>query len=250
MLTSTVAAIVVLGLLIFVHELGHFLAAKRVGVGVLRFSLGFGPVLVKKQVGETEYALSAIPLGGYVKMVGQEDDGSEPDRPKYFFDGFQFLVDHEGYPGIKPPWGELTCYDLSTGKKLWHVPLGEHEELTKQGMPVTGQQNLGGASVTAGGLVFVAGTSDEKLRAFDADTGKYKRHWGAYGNVPDDTAPRTPTYEGPSSQQFNTLNNSDSNGWAYMGVSPFTTVDLRNHWRIDARWSAAFGIDNLAGWAR
>ena len=50
-----------------------------------------------------------------------------------------------------------------------------------------------------------------------------------------------------SSQQFNTLNNSDSNGWAYMGVSPFTTVDLRNHWRIDARWSAAFGIDNLAG---
>lgn len=101
-----------------------------------------------------------------------------PSRPaqegsdKYTFDGFNFLVDHEGYPGIKPPWGELTCYDLSTGKKLWHVPLGEHEELTKQGMPITGQQNLGGASVTAGGLVFVAGTSDEKLRAFDADTGK------------------------------------------------------------------------------
>jgi quinoprotein glucose dehydrogenase len=101
-----------------------------------------------------------------------------PSRPaqegsdKYTFDGFNFLVDHEGYPGIKPPWGELNCYDLSTGKKLWHVPLGEHEELTKQGFPITGVQNLGGASVTAGGLVFVAGTSDEKLRAFDADTGK------------------------------------------------------------------------------
>jgi regulator of sigma E protease len=79
MVTSIVAAIVVLGLLIFVHELGHFLACKRVGVGVLRFSLGFGPVLVSRRVGETEYALSAIPLGGYVKMVGQEDDGSEPD---------------------------------------------------------------------------------------------------------------------------------------------------------------------------
>ena len=52
------------------------------------------------------------------------------------------------------------------------MPLGEHEELTKQGVPITGVQNLGGASVTAGGLVFVAGTSDEKLRAFDADTGK------------------------------------------------------------------------------
>ena len=91
--------------------------------------------------------------------------------------------------------------------------------------------------------VFVAdGYINHRVIVFDADTGKYKRHWGAYGNVPDDTAPRTPTYEGPSSQQFNTLNNSDSNGWAYMGVSPFTTVDLRNHWRIDARWSAACSV--------
>lgn len=93
------------------------------------------------------------------------------DRPKYVFDGFQFLVDHEGYPGIKPPWGLLNCYDLSTGKVLWRVPLGELEKLTRQGVPKTGSQNLGGATVTAGGLVFVAGTEDEKLRAFDADTG-------------------------------------------------------------------------------
>jgi quinoprotein glucose dehydrogenase len=88
------------------------------------------------------------------------------------FDGFHFLVDHEGYPGVKPPWGLLNCYDLSTGKALWRVPLGELEELTRQGLPVTGSQTLGGASVTAGGLVFVAGTEDERLRAFDADTGK------------------------------------------------------------------------------
>jgi len=79
MVTSVVAAIVVLGLLIFVHELGHFLACKRVGVGVLKFSLGFGPTLFSRRVGETEYCLAAIPLGGYVKMIGQEDDGSEPD---------------------------------------------------------------------------------------------------------------------------------------------------------------------------
>ena len=92
-------------------------------------------------------------------------------RPRYVFDGFSFLTDHEGYPGIKPPWGLLNCYDLSTGKVLWRVPLGEHEKLTAQGVPKTGSQNLGGASVSAGGLVFVAGTADEKLRAFDADTG-------------------------------------------------------------------------------
>jgi quinoprotein glucose dehydrogenase len=90
---------------------------------------------------------------------------------QYTFDGFQFLVDHEGYPGIKPPWGLLNCYDLNTGKVLWRSPLGELKELTKQGLPLTGSQNLGGATVTAGGLVFVAGTEDEKLRAFDADTG-------------------------------------------------------------------------------
>lgn len=92
--------------------------------------------------------------------------------PEYSFDGFQFLVDHEGYPGIEPPWGLLNCYDLQTGKALWRVPLGEIESLKEKGIPTTGSQNLGGATVTAGGLVFVAGTEDEKIRAFDADTGK------------------------------------------------------------------------------
>lgn len=98
--------------------------------------------------------------------------GEKSERPQYVFDGFGFLTDHEGYPGIKPPWGLLNCYDLSTGKALWRVPLGELDALTKQGVPITGSQTLGGASVTAGGLVFVAGTEDEKLRAFDADTGR------------------------------------------------------------------------------
>jgi quinoprotein glucose dehydrogenase len=92
-------------------------------------------------------------------------------EPQYVFDGFKFLTDHEGYPGINPPWGLLNCYDLNTGKVLWRVPLGELEELTRQGMPITGSQNLGGASVTAGGLVFCAGTQDERIRAFDVDTG-------------------------------------------------------------------------------
>src|SRR5713101_8135805 len=63
---------IVFGLIVFVHELGHFLVAKWVGVGVERFSFGFGPKLLGKQIGETEYLLSAVPLGGYVKMVGEE----------------------------------------------------------------------------------------------------------------------------------------------------------------------------------
>jgi len=69
-----VSAIVALGLLIFVHELGHFLFAKLFGVGVEKFSLGFGPKIVGKTIGETEYLISAFPLGGYVKMVGESPD--------------------------------------------------------------------------------------------------------------------------------------------------------------------------------
>lgn len=72
--TMIISAIVVLGVLIFVHELGHFLVAKWSGVGVEKFSLGFGPKLFGFRKGETEYLLSAFPLGGYVKMVGESDE--------------------------------------------------------------------------------------------------------------------------------------------------------------------------------
>lgn len=68
------SAIILLGVLIFIHELGHFLLAKMNGVLVERFSIGFGPVLVSRKMGETEYVLSAIPLGGYVKMYGESED--------------------------------------------------------------------------------------------------------------------------------------------------------------------------------
>ena len=73
MLLTIGAVIVVLGVLIFVHELGHFIAAKAVGVQVLRFSLGFGKPLVSVRRGETEYWISMLPLGGYVKMAGMEE---------------------------------------------------------------------------------------------------------------------------------------------------------------------------------
>jgi regulator of sigma E protease len=62
-----------LGLVIFIHELGHFAVAKWCGVKVERFSIGFGPVILKYTQGETEYALSLVPFGGYVKMLGQDD---------------------------------------------------------------------------------------------------------------------------------------------------------------------------------
>ena len=71
-----VAPIIVFGLVVFVHELGHFLAAKLTGVYAPRFSIGFGPALLKKRVGETEYILAALPLGGYVRMASREDEAT------------------------------------------------------------------------------------------------------------------------------------------------------------------------------
>ncbi|MDZ4164976.1 MAG: RIP metalloprotease RseP [Smithellaceae bacterium] len=73
---SILSLVILLGVLIFVHELGHFLMAKQLGVGVLKFSLGFGPRIIGKQVGETQYQISLIPLGGYVKLLG-ESEGEE-----------------------------------------------------------------------------------------------------------------------------------------------------------------------------
>ncbi len=95
---SWLAPIIVFGLVVFVHELGHFIAAKLTGVYAPRFSIGFGPSLLKRRVGETEYVLAALPLGGYVRMASREDEataflegGSEnsavkPGNPKDGYD--------------------------------------------------------------------------------------------------------------------------------------------------------------------
>ena len=82
-LSTPAAFLFVLGVLIFVHEFGHFLVARWYGVRVITFSLGFGPKLLKFQRGETEYCVSAVPLGGYVKLAGetvQDDRQGAPDE--------------------------------------------------------------------------------------------------------------------------------------------------------------------------
>ncbi|MFL5500947.1 MAG: M50 family metallopeptidase [Gemmatimonadaceae bacterium] len=95
---SWLAPIIVFGLVVFVHELGHFIAAKLTGVYAPRFSIGFGPSLLKKRFGETEYILAALPLGGYVRMASREDEATafleggaensatQPGSPKDGFD--------------------------------------------------------------------------------------------------------------------------------------------------------------------
>lgn len=70
--------VIVLGIMIFFHELGHFLLAKYFGVKVLKFALGFGPKIAGKDFGETEYSIRYVPLGGFVKMMGEDEDEEDP----------------------------------------------------------------------------------------------------------------------------------------------------------------------------
>lgn len=103
---------------------------------------------------------------------------------RYVHDGWTALVDKDGYPGVKPPWGTLNAIDLNKGEIVWKIPLGEYPALVKRGLTGTGTPNLGGSVVTAGGLVIIAATFDEKLRIFDKQNGKllweYKLPAGGY----------------------------------------------------------------------
>ncbi|MBS1507672.1 MAG: PQQ-binding-like beta-propeller repeat protein [Bacteroidetes bacterium] len=94
------------------------------------------------------------------------------DEVPYTMTGYNRFLDKNGYPGITPPWGTLNAVDLNSGKLLWKVALGEYPELTAKGIPATGTENYGGPLVTKGGLIFIAATKDEKIRAFDKATGK------------------------------------------------------------------------------
>lgn len=90
----------------------------------------------------------------------------------YVHTGYIKFTAPDGYPAITPPWGTLNAVDLNRGEISWDVPLGEYEELTEKGMPPTGTDNLGGPIVSAGGLVFIGASRDEKFRAFDKETGE------------------------------------------------------------------------------
>ncbi len=109
MITTIVSFVVVIGILILIHELGHFFVARLTGVGVERFSIGFGPVLLRWRGKETEYCLSAIPMGGYVKMMGEENPleggGSADYDPKKAF-------------ALKPLWARFLIVFAGPGMNL------------------------------------------------------------------------------------------------------------------------------------
>jgi glucose dehydrogenase len=91
---------------------------------------------------------------------------------RYTIDGYPLFLDPHGVPAIAPPWGTLSAVDLLEGGILWKVPLGEYPQLVAKGIRNTGTLNFGGAVATAGGVVFVAATADEKIRAFEKSSGR------------------------------------------------------------------------------
>lgn len=90
----------------------------------------------------------------------------------YALAGFGRFKDDRGFPVVKPPWGTLNAINLNTGEYLWTVPLGHEKELEDPEFPVSGIENYGGPVITAGGLLFIAATKDEKIRAFHMKTGE------------------------------------------------------------------------------
>ncbi len=123
----------------------------------------------------TPQAISAITVflaKGEEKEVVSAIQASTAPQIKYDIDGYNKLLDPDGYPGIKPPWGTLTAINLNEGNIVWQHPLGEYPDLTAKGLRDTGTENYGGPVVTANGLLIIAATiRDNKIRIFDKKTG-------------------------------------------------------------------------------
>ncbi len=110
------------------------------------------------------YLLSPMTLSAPVSKNGDA-------VPQFGHTGYNRFLDPDGYPAVKPPWGTLTAIDLNRGEIKWQRVLGELPALTARGLPPTGTENYGGPVVTASGVIFIAATQDEKIRAFATDTG-------------------------------------------------------------------------------
>ncbi|HNR06356.1 MAG TPA: PQQ-binding-like beta-propeller repeat protein [Saprospiraceae bacterium] len=148
--------------------------SKSALTGVITRGKGLMPAY--SQFSEPELdALAAFLLD---ENTGSGDHSTvNPDGPgerseRFVLRSYKILTDKDGYPGVRPPWGTLNAVDMNTGRLKWQVPLGYYPALKEKGLGATGTQNFGGCAVTAGGLVFIGATADERFRAFRASDGK------------------------------------------------------------------------------
>ena len=167
-----IAPLIVFGLVVFVHELGHFLAAKAAGVYAPRFSIGFGPALFRRRIGETEYVLALLPLGGYVRMASREDEtmaliegGGERTRGEVATTSANASVkavdDHAGAPATDRDW------DPEALQPFGPKPVPEHRWFESKPLP-------------ARLLILVAGVVMNVVLTFVVQTGLIAGYGRAY----------------------------------------------------------------------
>jgi quinoprotein glucose dehydrogenase len=158
--------------------------SKEEMMELLNTGRGFMPSYKHLPLAERE-ALIAF-LAGEKAAPDTHLEGLENNKGEvpYTHTGYNRMLDPQGYPAIKPPWGTLSAIDLNKGVILWQKPLGEYPELTAKGIPPTGTENYGGPVVTAGGILFIGASRDGYFRAFDKESGeelwKYKLPAGGY----------------------------------------------------------------------
>ncbi|MEM7379619.1 MAG: PQQ-binding-like beta-propeller repeat protein [Bacteroidota bacterium] len=132
---------------------------------------GKGAMPAMPNLNEDELAsISAFLMGIEENEVSDHRAEDTPGLP-YSMVGFGRFKDDRGYPVMKPPWGTLNAIDLNTGEYLWKVPLGNEEKLNDPEVPESGTENYGGPVITAGGVLFIGATKDEKFRVFNMKTG-------------------------------------------------------------------------------
>ena len=157
-------------------------------------------------------------LGGTGQMVAAAPGAPMPYRNE---GGYTRFLDQDQFPCQKPPWGELTAVNANSGDIAWRVPLGSYDQIEAQGLKNAGAANMGGSIATAGGLVFIAATTDSKFRAFDSRTGK--ELWVTRLDATGDAVPMT--YRGPSGRQYVVIAAAGTNRFRMIANSAGETAD-------------------------
>jgi len=157
-------------------------------------------------------------LGGVGQMVKAAAGAPMPYRNT---GGYTRFIDQDQYPCQKPPWGELTAVNANTGDIVWRRPLGSYDEVEAQGLKNAGAPNMGGSIVTAGGLVFIAATTDSKFRAFDSRTGE--ELWMTRLEATGDSVPMT--FMGRDGKQYVVIAAGGTNRFRMLANTADKTAD-------------------------
>jgi quinoprotein glucose dehydrogenase len=157
-------------------------------------------------------------LGGTGQMVAAAPGAPMPYRNE---GGYTRFLDQDQFPCQQPPWGELTAVNANSGDIAWRVPLGSYDQIEAQGLKNAGAANMGGSIATAGGLVFIAATTDSKFRAFDSRTGK--ELWVTRLDATGDAVPMT--YRGPNGKQYVAIAAAGTNRFRMIANTADETAD-------------------------